>query len=267
MIGNIFRWFIAVAVLAIASGSIYYEYQNTRPCVRPIPYAIGSVDARFGIAKSALLSDVKAAAAIWNKAEGKTILAYDPTAALTISLIYDARQANAKLGSNILLEQSNLDAARVALDSARAQYVAEQTAYNEAVDTINSHGGATPSEAKDLEGQRAFLNQLEDAINSRVTSFNASVAALNAAAEEYNQSAGHTFEEGEYVRDSAGERISIFEFTNAIQLERVLAHELGHTIGLGHNDNPKSIMYAQNESGNLAPTAADLTALHAVCGA
>ena len=57
MKGDIIRFSVLGIVLAIAGGGLYYQYQNSRPCTRPISYAIGAVDARFGITKSALISD------------------------------------------------------------------------------------------------------------------------------------------------------------------------------------------------------------------
>ncbi len=261
------NWFVLLIIIAVAGGGLYYQYQNTRPCAHPISYCLGAVDTRFDITDAALVNDAKAAAAIWNTAAGKTVLAYDPNAKLKINLIYDAREANAKLGSEIALQQSNADSARATLDAAQAEYTAEQAAYNQAVSEVNQHGGATPNEAVTLNQQRASLNALADSINSQVALFNKGVADLNAVVAQFNQTAGHTFREGEYVRDATGERINIFEFVGTAQLERVLAHEFGHAIGLGHDSNPKSIMYAKNESGNLVPTASDLSALHALCGA
>ena len=236
-------WSIFFIVFAAAASGIYYNYQDTRPCVHPIPYRIGTVDSRFTITNAALIADAEAAAAIWNKAAGKTLLTYDPNAALKINLIYDTREANAVLGNEIATQQANGEAMRADIDALQAQFAALQaTTHN-----------------------RATLSVLAASLNAKVANYNASVAALNAVVQQYNQSAGHTFEEGEYVRDFAGERINIFEFIGDTQLERVLAHEFGHAIGLGHNSDPKSIMYAQNESGNLIPTAADLSALKAVC--
>ncbi len=266
MTGDTIRWLALMVVLAAAGGGLYYEYQNTRPCTHPIAYAVGAVDARFGIENSALVSDAETSAAIWNKAAGKTVLVYDPKASLKINLIYDAREASAKLGSQIAVQQAQEDTVRASLDAAQAQFTAEQTAYNDAVSAVNARGGATRSEAASLGVQLTALKSLENSINGQVADYNASVSALNALVAEYNQTAGHTYEEGEYVRDSSGERINIFEFVGTIQLERVLAHEFGHAIGLGHDSNPKSIMYAKNEGGNLVPTASDLSALHAVCG-
>jgi hypothetical protein len=260
------RWAVFGIVVAAAGSGLYFEYQNTRPCAQPIPYAIGAVDARFGITNAALVSDAETAAAIWNKAEGKNIFTYDPNAGLKINLVYDAREATAELGSAIALQQADENTAHAALDASQAQFTAEQTAYTQAVSTVNARGGATRSEVATLNAERTSLNALADSINSAVADYNASVDALNAKVAEFNQTAGHTFEEGQYVQDSAGKRINIFEFVGATQLERVLAHEFGHAIGLGHNSNPNSIMYAENESGNLVPTTDDLAALRAICG-
>lgn len=261
------RWLLFIIIAAASGGGLYYTYQNTRPCAHPILYSIGAVDARFDISNSALITQAKAAAAIWNKAAGKTVLVYDPKGGLKINLIYDAREANAKFGSQIAVQQDRADTERTALDALQAQYVAEQTAYNQAVSAVNTRGGATRSEAATLNAERDSLNALADSINSQVAAFNASVNALNVLVAEFNQTAGYTFEEGQYVRDATGERINIFEFIGNAQLKRVLAHEFGHAIGLGHDADPKSIMFAKNESGNLVPTASDLAALHTVCGA
>jgi hypothetical protein len=261
------RWLALIVIIVVAGGGLYYQYQNTRPCTHPIPYAVGALDTRFDISKATLVSDAKAAAGIWNTAAGRTVLVYDPTAAMKINLVYDARQANATFGGEIAQQQANADNARATLDASQAQYVALQTAYNQAVDAVNARGGATKSEAAALASQRNDLNALASAINIQVDAFNASVNALNAVVEKYNQTAGYTFEEGEYVRDAAGQRINIFEFIGNLQLKRVLAHEFGHAIGLDHDSDLKSIMYAKNESGNLVATKADLAALRALCGA
>ncbi len=260
------KYLVVLIVVAVASGAIYQEYQQTRPCSQPISYAIGAVDTRFGITRNALIAEAKVAAEIWNKAAGKTVLIYDSNSDFKINLIYDEREANAQLGRKILREQEAEEEARATLDTLQAQYTAMQTAYNQEVSAVNARGGATRKEAAMLSAKRESLNAFADSLNRQFTLFNASVAAFNATVEEYNRTAGRTFEAGQYSRDASGERIDIFQFTGSIQLRRVLAHEFGHAIGLDHNDDHKSIMFEKNESGNLVPTASDLAALRAVCG-
>lgn len=260
-------WFILIVVVALAGSVVYNKYEMTRPCAQPIAYSIGAVDSRFDISTATLKSDLATAAQIWNKAAGKTVLKYDPTASLAVNLVYDEREATAKLGVSITRAQEQADTERTALDAKQADFIGKQDAYNQKVEAINTNGGATPPQARTLEAERARLIALASDIQQEVSAYNQKVASLNALIEEFNQSAGRTFEEGQYGRDANGERINIFEFIGDAQLERVLAHEFGHAIGLDHNDNPASIMYARNESGNLVPTTDDLAALHALCGA
>ena len=80
-----------------------------------------------------------------------------------------------------------------------------------------------------------------------------------------NQNAGLQFEEGIYnPRDKT---ITIYEYTDANSLKRVLAHEMGHALGINHVDNPNSIMYYLNNAKTFALTKEDETALVNVCKA
>lgn len=262
------RWGIVGIVFAIALGAIFLRYEETRPCAKPVAYTIGTIDPRFDVSTSTLVATAQAAADIWNEAAGKTLLAYDPAAgaSLPISLVYDEREAAAQLGQDIARAEAALDEERRRIEALEADYAAREASYNEDVARVNASGGAPPREAAQFAVRRRALNELAATINTRAASYNAKVAFVNDKVDEYNETAGHPFEAGRYERDAEGERISIFVVIDATQLERVLAHELGHAIGLEHNGDPASIMYEQNESGNLEPSEADLADLAKLCG-
>jgi hypothetical protein len=253
-------------VLAAAGwGLVNYRHQDPRPCTRPILYSIGAVDPRFNVTTEALVTNAEAATSIWNQAAGRKILGYDPTAKLKINLLYDAREANATFGVAISGKQAEQDSARAALEALQARFTAAQGAYNQEVNAINARGSATPGEAQALQAEQGSLSVLADSIKSEAGVYNARGSALNAQVELFNQQAGQILKAGQYVRDSTGQRIDVFKFIGDTELVRFLAHEFGHALGLDHNGDPNSIMYEKNESGNLTPSAADLSSLRAVC--
>ena len=68
-----------------------------------------------------------------------------------------------------------------------------------------------------------------------------------------------------YVEEGGDRRIDIYEFSTEEKLVRVLAHELGHALGIDHVPDSKAIMYEFNEENSLTLTDADKAALVGVC--
>ena len=290
-------WFIVIVSLGYF---VYLQYFAAKPCQQPIEYKIGTLDPRFGVSESQFKADISQASNIWSKAIGKNLFEYNPNGALTINLVYDTRQQTTQkeqvLNADISQDSNVADSVKQEFNSLESQYNTAQqdyqnqlTQFNQAQDDYNTQvqswnakGGAPEpqysqlkSQANDLQNQqnaleakRQEVNDLVDQINALIKKYNLLVSQVNTTVNEINTDglSGTTFEEGVYVSGPTGKYINIYQFNNQTFFIRVLAHELGHSLGLQHNSNPDSIMNPVNQSTNLIPTKDDLQELKTECG-
>ncbi len=266
-IRSLSRVLVPVVLTVLVAGAAYatYHADNPAPCSTPIEYSLGSFDPRFGENRANFLAAISAAARLWDTAAGRELFAYAQNGTLKINLIYDSRQATTNLGQKINAEQAVYDARKRTLDALRTQYESDKQQYEAQVAYWNARGGAPPSTYAALESMRQKLNSEADTMNADTAALNAMAAQTNARVGAYNTAAGTDFNEGEYIRDSSGSRINVYQFENQDKLVRVLAHELGHALGLAHNTDPNAIMYAYNQGTAEKLTAADVSELKALC--
>jgi len=295
MLKRIFTW---VIIISAAVGSLYVFEVTRLPCRSALVYAIGQFDSRFGLSETEFKTAIKEAEVLWEKAIGRNLFQYDEQALFPVNLIFDDRQERTIVGKRLESEfetiqstqvgiKEKYDAAVVALAQRRKEYVAALKAfdkalgqYNDRVERWNRSNRTDESELDWLRDEGKRLEREQPSLENRRTRVNALVAEVNRSAKEeekiverYNKKlddfteayeTGEAFDQGIY----SGESIDIYQFDDRNHLHMVLVHELGHALGLGHVDNPKSIMYpmmGEQDVTSLVLSVEDRAELIGVC--
>jgi chromosome segregation ATPase len=288
---------VLLVIVIVASISYSGYVYIAGPCRAPLEYSVGRLDEGFKMSESEFLKAIAEAEAIWEEGIGKDLFVYDPDGKLPVNLIYDERQATADRNEALELEvdetKESADTVKREFETLRdtyearereyeallADFKAQQADYVADVRYWNDRGGAPEGEYKKLEAEGARLkslhasleekrlevNRLAREVNSRVDAYNRLVKDINSTIETINESADKEFEQGEYISEGRSALINIYEFRERSQLVRVIAHELGHALGIDHNDNPESIMHYINKSDSLEASVEDIASLRAAC--
>ena len=95
--------------------------------------------------------------------------------------------------------------------------------------------------------------------------------AHNKLIDQYNDEfAGDLrFAKATYQKTTEGGVVTVNQFINEKELILILAHELGHALGISHLQQPESIMYSQMGEQQLNPsvqlTQSDIRAAQQLC--
>lgn len=292
------KFFIWIIIVFLSGAGFFAWNRFLLPCGEPLRYSLGSFHPYFGITEDEFRQEIRAAEQVWEQAFGKELFMYDPEALFKVNLIFDQRQLQTLAGqkleqslNEIKVEQKTLaekNAASFELyqktlkeyEVLLAAFQKRLAEYNERVAFWNKQGGAPVAEyeqlqtesgtlkklEKDLEAKRYDVNTLADMVNRFSKEQVRVVDQYNAKVEGYVRRYGEPkdFDQGDYD----GMAMNIYQFDDRAHLRLVLAHELGHMLGIGHVDDPSAMMYykmEQQDPDRLTLTADDRAALAGVC--
>jgi uncharacterized phage infection (PIP) family protein YhgE len=290
--------FLAVLVIALAAAGTFWYRTTQNICPAPVPYHIASIAPEFNLSKEKARSYLSDAEKVWEKETGRELFYNTEDTGVAVNFIFDERQALAESQES---QKSTLDTQKAAnqelfttIDGLRTQYEADSKAYQEKVATYekklnayndkvngyNDRGGAPSDVFASLEKEKTALskesntlnatsdklNELAKKINELSQKSSQLVDTYNSEVRQYNDEFGFSreFTQGDY-QDKV---INIYKFSTDNEVRKVLAHELGHSLGLDHVEGDSSIMYYLLKDTSSAPSLSseDIAAFTALCG-
>lgn len=278
------------------------HFSHTGGCPQPITWRIEHIDPRFDIKSTELRELMSEVGDLWTGAVNENLLTYSDSGEVALNLIYSDEQKftedEQKLSRRINSMKLNYYGEKISYQKLSNEHQYKIEKYNETVaryqDKANeyrrvrsrwSDTNVIPreqnEELKSLKRQVDFLNKKRESdlkeLNALITKMKQLSSQLNTQADLVNEliyqyreqfASTKTFHQGVYIQAGDQKKINIYQFEDKRKLRLVLAHEVGHALGLRHVSNSKSVMYFlmdEQNRYNLQLSPQDIQAIRERC--
>lgn len=295
----------AIAVILFMVGTNRFGDVTSRvttPCSDPLTFRVGDIDERFLITDDELAGLIQDVAEIWSDAADTMVVVYDENGDIAVNLVYaEVQQLSDRekqhrgrleheefsitvLGNEYqrMNREYEAEVARYEEDSRNLQLRIDRM--NEWVVQKNNEGGFNEQDLDQYENRKKeidrvkrelarreiTLEQRADELNEKIDFLNDKIERKNKLVDDYNRmfTGVRKFTQGAYEWTADSRSINIFHFIGRDELRLVLAHEIGHALGINHVQNPRSVMYelmgSQARPG-IELTDEDIQALQNIC--
>ncbi len=253
---------------------------SAEPCAAPLAWRIGEIDPRFGVSESEAEQAMVRAVGYWEEVAGRTLFRHDADEGLPVRFVFDDRQAVVQERNRRADELDAIDARletrRADLDRAFERLNAEVGRHNEWIREWNDRGGAPPDVLREIEETQASMAARERELTEEAERLNREVRERNrfweGLREEFPARTVESAYYGEQVRFRRGRvsevserEIRIYYFDDQEELVLLMAHELGHALGLGHTEATGAVMSEVHTGPVPALHPSDVALLRDIC--
>jgi uncharacterized protein YoxC len=267
----------SIFALVVWFSWILSPLQAQSPCQSPVSVQVGDIDPHFMLSEQVVIDLLSEVQQLWASALNRDVVQYDPQNGIPIHFVYGKEQ---RYIQERQLVEDHINHQRLEITQLQTRYdslyrvykdrsvVFEKTFrkhnslmnnYNETLKFTNINGGISSYEHQKLKNQKEQLTTLQKdlsqydqqldtlliQINDLGNQINSLKTRVREKANQIDEQFGksNAYFQGKFINKSEQPEIQIFHFKNITDLKLVLAHEIGHALGIGHVDNPHSVMY------------------------
>lgn len=292
-----------IYIFLMRTDESFFTGKESSPCTEPLTVRVGEVDERFNVTEAEVAELIQEVANTWSAAANSTVIEYDDeNGEIGVNLVYDKEQRLSDREKqyrnrledeefSISVQEKEYERMKREYESNVQRYEQNSRELQQSIDRLNGwvsqkngEGGLNEQDLdrfekrkKEIESMKQQLARQESVLKQRAGELNNKIAFLNEKidnknnlVEEYNRmfTGERQFTQGQYEWNAENRNINVFHFIDKDELQLVLAHEMGHALGINHVENPKSVMYRLMGNQNrpdIQLTTEDIKALQNVC--